>query len=157
MSVFDHTSHDTSMYRSALTASTGGLPRAVKSKPPLADRQKWYDKRETMNDKGNIKSDERKVHRYPHSPLPSASPLPLSTMRVASRVPVPPSLAAPSPPTATSGPDVFPVSVVARKPGPLAAPLSSAILVRSRPLVGPGSFLVASKMAVQRIFCWYRR
>jgi len=41
-------------------------------------------KERQMKVQGKIKSDERKVHRYPPtSPLPTGSPLPLSTMGVA--------------------------------------------------------------------------
>ena len=70
------------------------------------------------------------------------------------------SLASPSPSPATGGPDVLPTSVVARKTRTVwlhrSSASSSAILVRPRPRVGPGSFLVSSRTAAQRVFCWLR-
>ena len=47
-----------------------GCPRAVKSKPLLADRQKLYDKRKTNERPWEDKSDKIKAHRYPPSPPP---------------------------------------------------------------------------------------
>ena len=93
-------------------------------------------------------------------PPPPASPRPLPTMRVAPRVPCSPSLVALSPSSATGGPDVLRTSVVARKTRTTwlhrSSASSSAILVWSRPRVGPGSFLVSSRTAAQRVFCWLR-
>ena len=68
-------------------------------------------------------------------------------------------LAAPSPSSATGGPDVLPTSVVARKTRTAwlhRSASSSAVLVRSLPRVGPGSYLASPKTAAQRDFCWHR-
>jgi len=65
-----------------------------------------------MKDQGKIKSDERKVHRYPpSSSAHSLSSPSLNNASCSSRS----SLAAPSPSSSTGGPDVLPTSVVARK------------------------------------------
>ena len=90
-----------------------GCPRAVKSKPPLADRLKLFDKRKT-NERPR-KNDERKVHHYPPShSAPSLSSSSLNNASCFSRSLFShseASLAAPSPSSATGGPDVLPTSV----------------------------------------------
>ena len=118
-----------------------GRPRAVKSKPPLAERK-------TMKDQGKIKNDEIKVHRYPPSPsAPSLSSSSLNNAICSSRSLFShseASLAAPSPSSATGGSDVLPTSVVARKTKTAwlhrSSASSSAILVRSRPRELSGLF-----------------
>ena len=60
----------------------------------------------------------------------------------------------------TGGPAVLPTSVVARKSRSAwlhrSSANSSAILVRTLPRIGPGSFLVSSKAVVQRVFVGFR-
>jgi len=70
------------------------------------------------------------------------------------------SLAASSSYSATGGPDVRPTSVVAKNWSTAwlhrSSASSSAMLVRSRRRVGPGSFVVSLRTVVQRVFCWHR-
>ena len=140
------------MTRGMYMASADGLPQSRQDKASRSLTARRCRKNERQM---KITSDRKK----PNSP-PQAFPLLPSKKRV---VPLAPYIPTPKP----HWPlhlrllsQVGLASVIARKTRTAwlhrSSASSSAILVRSRPRVGPGSFLVSSRTAAQRGFCWLR-